>query len=51
MALVKSATGAYALGFLLMALVALLSLVVIRGVNKSDPEPADEAETLAAPAS
>ncbi len=51
MAAVKSATGAYALGFLLMALVALLSLVVIRGVHKPDPEPADEAETQAAPAS
>lgn len=46
MAAVKSATGAYALGFLLMALVALLSLAVIRGVHRPDPEPAEPAERL-----
>ena len=39
MALVKSATGAYALGFVLMAAVAAIALIVLRSVGRSSPAP------------
>jgi NNP family nitrate/nitrite transporter-like MFS transporter len=39
MGVVKSATGGYALGFALMALVALACLVVLRAVGAAEPAP------------
>lgn len=39
MALVKSQTGAYALGFVLMAAVAAVALIVLRSVGRSSPAP------------
>ena len=47
MALVKSATGSYALGFILMAVVAAISLLVLRAQHP--PEEADAATEPAEP--
>jgi NNP family nitrate/nitrite transporter-like MFS transporter len=43
MGVVKSATGGYALGFLLMALVALACLIVLRALRVPRPPPVAEA--------
>ena len=40
MGVVKSATGGYALGFVLMALVAVACLVVLSGIRAASPEQA-----------
>ena len=40
MGVVKSATGGYALGFVLMAAVALGCLVVLRALRGPEPAPA-----------
>jgi hypothetical protein len=42
MAIVKSVSGSYALGFVLLAAVAAICLIVLGSINRSTPEPIPE---------